>query len=124
MKEIRVSKLSKTWIFDIDGTLVKHNGYLVDGHDTLLAGAAEFINKIPGDDFILLLTARTEKYKDKTILFLQEKGIRFNKIIFNMPVGERILINDKKPSGLKMSIAINTERDKFLDDNIVIDKTL
>ena len=49
MKEIRVSKLSKTWIFDIDGTLVKHNGYLVDGHDTLLAGAAEFINKIPGD---------------------------------------------------------------------------
>ena len=28
-----------------------------------------------------------------------------------MPYGERILINDKKPSGLRTSIAINKERD-------------
>ena len=37
-----LSTLSKTWIFDIDGTLVKHNGYKLDGRDTLLEGAKEY----------------------------------------------------------------------------------
>lgn len=33
---LTLSTLPKTWIFDLDGTLVKHNGYKIDGHDTLL----------------------------------------------------------------------------------------
>lgn len=39
---IVLSPLPKTWILDLDGTLVKHNGYKLDGHDTLLPGAREF----------------------------------------------------------------------------------
>ena len=41
--EYRLSPLGKTWILDIDGTIVKHNGYKIDGHDTLLLGAKEFL---------------------------------------------------------------------------------
>ena len=42
-----LSALPKTWVFDLDGTLVKHNGYKTDGTDTLLAGAKEYIESIP-----------------------------------------------------------------------------
>ena len=31
-----LSPLPKTWILDLDGTLVKHNGYKTDGRDSLL----------------------------------------------------------------------------------------
>ena len=36
--ELLLSTLGHTWIFDLDGTIVKHNGYLIDGKDTLLPG--------------------------------------------------------------------------------------
>ena len=34
-KTLILSTLPKTWIFDLDGTLLKHNGYKSDGIDTL-----------------------------------------------------------------------------------------
>lgn len=111
--ELVLSTLPKTWIFDIDGTIAKHNGYKIDGYDTLLDGAKEYINNIPEEDFILIVTSRTDEYKDITLNFLQQNDIRYNQIIFNMPMGERILVNDRKPSGLDMSVAINIDRDQF-----------
>lgn len=113
MEKMTLSTLPKTWIFDIDGTIAKHNGYKIDGYDTLLDGAKEYINNIPEEDFILIVTSRTDEYKDITLNFLQQNGIRYNQIIFNMPMGERILVNDRKPSGLDMSVAINIDRDQF-----------
>lgn len=119
-----LSDLPKTWIFDIDGTIVKHNGYKIDGYDTLLDGAKEFIDSIPETDMIILLTARVDQYRDITIEFLKENNIRYDQIIFNAPVGERILINDRKPSGLQMGYCINPDRDKFFDEEIKIDEAL
>lgn len=112
-KEMKLSTLSKTWIFDLDGTLVKHNGYKLDGKDTLLSGAKEYLDALPAEDYVLILTSRTEEYRAETIHFLKESDIRYNEILFNMPYGERIVVNDKKPSGLAMSIAMNLERDQF-----------
>lgn len=108
-----LSTLPKTWIFDIDGTIVKHNGYKTDGIDTLLPGAKEYLESIPEEDFVLLLTSRTDEYKELTLKFLKEHEIRYNQILFNMPMGERIVVNDRKPSGLNMSVAINIGRDTF-----------
>ena len=85
--ELILSTLSKTWIFDLDGTLVKHNGYKLDGKDSLLEGAREYLDEIPDDDYILILTSRTDEYRDMTLDFLRENGIRYDKIIFNMPMG-------------------------------------
>ena len=109
-----LSTLPKTWIFDLDGTLVKHNGYKIDGHDTLLPGAKEYIDEIPVEDKILILTSRTDEYKELTLNFLSEHGIRYDEIMFNMPMGERIVVNDRKPSGIDMAVAINLERDQLL----------
>ncbi len=107
-----LSTLPKTWIFDLDGTLVKHNGYKIDGHDTLLDGAKEYVECIPTEDKILILTSRTDEYKDMTLELLEQNGIRYDEILFNMPMGERIVVNDRKPSGIDMAVAVNIDRDK------------
>ena len=112
-KEIVLSTLPHTWILDIDGTLVKHNGYLTEEGDTLLEGAAEFLESIPEKDMIILLTARPSSVRDITEKFLAEKNIRYDHIIFDAPVGERIVINDNKPSGLVMAYAVERTRDKW-----------
>lgn len=117
-----LSTLSKTWIFDLDGTLLKHNGYKLDGHDTVLEGAAEYLQKIPEGDKIILLTSRTEEYRQMTVDFLKAAGIRYDVIMFDMPMGERILVNDRKPSGLDMAVAWNMERNRFTMPEVVREK--
>lgn len=107
------SDLNKTWIFDLDGTLVKHNGYK-NGGEELLPGVKDFFSKISKDDRIVILTARDTKYQQITEKFLNDNGIRFDHIIYDLPIGERILFNDKKPSGLKTAYAYNLDRDSGL----------
>lgn len=109
-KTLTLSTLPKTWIFDLDGTLVKHNGYKIDGHDSLLDGAKKYVDSIPPEDYVMILTSRTDEYRDMTLSFLKETEIRYDKILFNMPMGERIIVNDRKPSGIDMAVAINIDR--------------
>ena len=40
----RLDDIEKTWIFDLDGTLVVHNGYK-NGVDELLPGVKKFYEK-------------------------------------------------------------------------------
>lgn len=112
-KTLELSTLGKTWLLDLDGTLVEHNAYKLKGGDIWLAGAKEFLASIPQGDKIILLTSRTSEYRDVTVQFLKEHGIRYEAIIFDLPFGERILINDTKPSGLQTAVAVNTQRDVF-----------
>ena len=120
MEERKImSTLPKTWLFDLDGTLLKHNGYKIDGIDTLLTGAKEYLNGIPEEDMIILLTSRTDEYKEQTLDFLRQNGIRFDVILFNIPMGERIVVNDRKPSGIDMAVAFNLDRDEFIIPSIV-----
>lgn len=123
-KNIVVSALGKTWILDIDGTVCKHNGYKLDGHDTLLPGAKQFFEGIDETDKVVFITSRSQAYAEMTESFLRENGIRWNAIIYDLPYGERILVNDKKPSGLKTSIAVNTERDVFMEEIFIVDESL
>lgn len=112
-RELILSTLPKTWIFDLDGTLVKHNGYKLNGEDTLLPGAKEYLDGLPVEDRIVILTSRTKKFRKQTLEFLNSHCIRYDDILFNMPMGERIVVNDRKPSGVDMAIAMNIERDEF-----------
>lgn len=123
-ERIYVSPLGKTWIFDLDGTVVKHNGYKIDGKDSLLPGAQEFFSNISDQDKVIFVTSRTADQAEFTEKFLKENGIRYDAILYGMPYGERILINDRKPSGLPTSIAVNTQRDVFCQTQFVVDETL
>ena len=112
MNKIKLSKnLSHTWFIDLDGSILKHNGYIVDKEDSLLDGVSFFFKNIPTKDIIIITTSRKKKFKKKTIEFLKKNKIRFNEIMFDLPYGERILINDIKPNqNLKTSISINLKR--------------
>ena len=121
---IELSTLPHTWILDVDGTLVKHNGYKIDGYDTLLDGVKEFFDKVPPDDKIILLTAREGKYLEDLKIFLKENNLRYDYILTDIPMGERILVNDRKPSGLKTAYAINKTRNEKLDINYKINEEL
>lgn len=121
---LKLSPLAKTWIFDVDGTIVKHNGHKIDGHDTLLEGVKVFFGNLALEDKVILLTARKEHELEELKSFLKNNNIRYDYILSDMPVGERILVNDKKPSGLSTAYAVNKERDEALDIKYVVDKNL
>lgn len=109
--QLFLSGLAHTWLLDLDGTLVKHNGYKLDGKDSFLPGAEEFLSGIGKDDMVIILTSRGEDMRERTEAFLLDHDVRYDQIIFNVPYGERIVINDDKPSGLCMAIALRKERD-------------
>lgn len=115
MTEIVLSKLSHTWLIDVDGTILKHNGHKMGG-DELLPGVRELWASIPAGDVIVLLSARTLDEMPATLAFLDERGIRYDHALFNMPKGERVLINDGKPGGLHTAVAMNVLRDAGLQD--------
>lgn len=119
-----LSSLGHTWILDLDGTIVKHNGYKIDGRDAFLDGAEDFLKSLPAQDKIIFLTSRGEGLKGRTEDFLREHGVRFDHVLYGMPYGERILLNDRKPSGLRTGVAVNLERDAFRLPEIVIDGDL
>lgn len=109
--ELTLSSLGHTWILDLDGTLVKHNGYKIDGEDSFLEGVEAFLESITPKDMVIILTSRTKEYSGQTEAFLQEHKVRYDAIIYDVPYGERILVNDDKPSGLRTAIAVRKERD-------------
>jgi ribonucleotide monophosphatase NagD (HAD superfamily) len=124
MKELVLSALGHTWFFDLDGTLVKHNGHLTDGHDSLLPGAEALLKQIPADDLVVIVTSRAEAYREATEQFLAERGIRYDHIIFGAPFGERIVVNDAKPSGLVTAVALNGTRDEAPSLRVRVDTSL
>ena len=123
MENLKLSSLPKTWIFDLDGTILVHNGYK-NGGDRILPGVKEFFDKIPETDYILILKERKEEVIESSIKFLKDNGIRYNEILADIPFGERILLNDMKDSGLKTSYAINLKRDEGLDFSVEVDENL
>ena len=110
-----LSKLTHAWLIDVDGCVLQHNGHLA-GADLLLPGVNEFWARIPAGDVIILMSARTENYAASTAQMLSKFGLRYNHLICGLPNGERILINDSKPSGLAMAHSINIARDVGLGD--------
>jgi hypothetical protein len=120
---LEFSPLAKTWIFDVDGTLVKHNGHK-NGGDVLLDGVKEFFENISAEDKVILLTAREGEHLENLRMFLIENKIRYDYLLCDMPFGERILVNDEKPSGLPTAYAVNKKRDEALNMRYIINENI
>ena len=121
-KKLNISPMPKTWILDLDGTILVHDGPYINGRDEFLPGAREFLESIPRRDMIIFLTARSDYEKEHTLRFLKENNVRYDHIIFNAGQGERILINDMKPDGLVTAYAVNTQRNRFCRTEFITDK--
>jgi len=122
---------NKTWFIDIDGTIVKHNSN--DAIDKAIEekGSSShlieipikesitFLNSIPNTDSIVLTTARDSRHAPHTIKMLDHYNIRYDRIMFDLMAGPRVVINDIKPIGvsenntpMKTAYAINVNRDE------------
>lgn len=118
MTTVTLSPLPHTWLIDLDGCVAPHNGHL-SGPDTLLPGVREFWAQIPAGDRIVLLSARTEQHLAAALAFMAAEGLRVDHALFGLPTGERVLINDAKPSGLATAHAVNVIRDGGLGHIVV-----
>lgn len=85
-RDLRLSPLKHTWVLDFDGTLVKHNGYKT-GNDEWLPGAVEFLRSIPQGDLVILLTAREEAARERTLEFIRDAGVRIDHVSSKSPWG-------------------------------------
>lgn len=106
------SPKAKSWFFDLDGTLMEYNNPFRGEPDRLLPGVKELWSALGDDDMIVLTTARPSSMRDATVDFLRQSGIRYDHIIFDLPRGERIIVNDKKPEVEQTAYAWIVERNK------------
>lgn len=122
--ELVLSPLPKSWLLDFDGCVVRHNGYL-QGGDELLAGVVEFWRSIPATDHVVIMSSRSEAERQAITEFLSARRLRVDHMILGLPHGERICVNDMKPSGLRTAVAVNVPRDGGLGlISYVIDRSL
>lgn len=90
--------MSKTIFIDLDGTLVFHNYQPNTEKDVFLPGAIEFLlNARTKGYYCVLTTNRSESNSREVISSLRKLiNFEFDRTIFDLPVGIRVLINDNK----------------------------
>ena len=77
-----------------------------------MPGAMDLWARMAQDDVIVILTARSSVHRASTEAFLLGQGLRFNLLIMDLPHGERLLFNDRKPDGCPTAHAFNLNRDE------------
>ena len=124
LKYFPVAERSRTYIFDLDGCLLRQGDRwpdirIDDPVKALLPGVKKKLAEIHmRGDFILIVTARPEPYRSMTEWQLRTAGLMWHKLVMGLPTGQRILVNDTKPGAeedVPMAIAVNLKRDEGLD---------
>ena len=116
---IECVKLPNTCFIDIDGVIFQHNGYLnkkEDEYEIPLPGVIKFFSSLGSKDRIILCTARKEYFRQRTESSLIAAGIPYDLLIMDLPTGKRILINDRKDSGMNTAFAVNIVRNEGLQN--------
>lgn len=118
----KYKKQFRTLFIDLDGVLVENGSEYFSptwGESEPLNSNIELINSLysSGKTQIIIVTARKEEFRDKTIEQLKILNVKYHQIVFNMMHAQRILINDysntnKYPS----AVSINLKRN---DDNLI-----
>lgn len=110
----------KTVFCDIDGTIFKHKddlSVMISEKAEVLPGVVErFLEWREKDYYIILTTARPEGCRLTTEKQLHSFGIFYDKLVMGLPIGPRVVINDKKSDGRITSYAVCIDRDCGLKD--------
>lgn len=125
----------KTIFCDIDGTLLHHFGNVADNiskDPVILNSVLETIAEWEKLNYkIILITGRKESTRKQTELQLANAGIYYDSLIMGITNGDRVIINDKKPNGIKnTTFAVNLVRNKGLSNcnisstNITVDDSV
>jgi biotin carboxylase len=114
-KYIGDRRKNKVFFFDFDGVIVEAGapyGKNVWADSKVIPGAKEKIIELKQKGHtIFILTSRTSKALKDTVAILESNNIPYDKIITDIPNGQRVLINDYAPSNpYPTAEAINTKR--------------
>lgn len=107
-----------TMFVDCDGVLIKSSAeffYPQWGETNGIEKNISVINKAydSGKATIIITTSRKEEYRQITIDQLEKLGVKYHRIIFDLPHAKRILINDYSNSNqYPTAIALNLKRDE------------
>ena len=106
----------KTIFSDIDGTLIRQVPFeeLNENNVELLPGVAEKLAEwYEEGHYIVLTTARPEKYRGLTIRQMTNAGINFHQLVMGIGREERILINNnsKNTPDVNRAFAVPVHRD-------------
>lgn len=105
---------------DLDGTLVYQNYDPEEVEDRVLPGWD--VLKIVSDEkdkfFIVVTTSRNKKHTNLAIKKLEELGIRVDKVVYGLPTGIRVLVNDTK-DGSVTARSFVLKRDKGLVKGLI-----
>ena len=110
------TKTFGTIFLDLDGTVVKSSGRWIKptwGNTKALKKNVEYINKLYDTNrfHIIIATARTEASREITIEQLKKFGVKYHRLIMDLPHAKRILINDYSDTNpFPVSIAVNLQR--------------
>lgn len=130
-----MSSAPKTIFCDIDGTLLLHFGNIDDNvkkEPVILPNVLESIKQWEKLNYkIIIITGRKESMRKATEEQLFNAGIVYDSLVMGITNGDRIIINDKKPNGIRnTAYAINLVRNKGLvnynlnSNNVTIDDSL
>lgn len=111
----------KTFLFDLDGTLLKHSGdvtNLATKFPIVLPGVLDKIRELDRKSCkIIIISGRRESTRKQTEEQLASCGIIYDQLILGAGNGIRVLVNDFKPDSIEpTAIAINVVRNKGLED--------
>lgn len=122
MKFIPVADRPKTILIDIDGVIFKQG--------STWPAQLCFDDAVPNPGVrdkltlwhmqghrIVLLTARPAAYRYRTERQLENAGLLYHEVVYDLPTGTRILINDAKPeeADTPTAVAVNLDRDAGLE---------
>lgn len=111
----------KTIFCDIDGCIFKHHGDLIDilaNKCELLPGVLEVFRSWNYNGYtIILTTGRPESLRELTKQQIHEFGLFYTHLLMNLPRGQRVVINDRKPDTYQYAAAcINLTRNKGMEN--------
>jgi len=118
-----------TLFVDLDGVIVLNSAQFSDpkwGTTEGITENIEVLNRLhqTGKVHIVITTARSEAFRDITSQQLSRLGVQYDSIIFGLPHGKRIVVNDYAPSNpFKSCDSINIRRNstdlkEMLEDSI------
>lgn len=112
-KEYRKTKSS--YFFDLDGVVYENGSEFWKpkwGENKIFNEAKEKINNLYNSgNQIILVTSRSEEFRDITVKQLKQDGLQYHKLIMGIFHGTRYLVNDySKSNPFPTAKAINTKR--------------
>lgn len=118
----KYKKQFRTLFIDLDGVLFENGSEYFQptwGESEPLKKNINLINLLfeNGKTQIIIVTARKEEFKERTIQQLQKLNVKYHQVIFNLMHAQRVLINDYSSTNKYPSaISINLKRN---DDNLI-----